>query len=128
MTMVIFGGFAIVALVLASVGLYGVISQGVAERTREIGVRIALGATRPQVLRLFLRQGAVTTAVGVAVGIPGAMALARLVQDLLFQVAPNDPLAFWAAIAALVIVSTAACYIPARRAARVTPTIALRGE
>ena len=128
MTMVIFGAFAVVALVLASVGLYGVVAQGVVERTREIGVRIALGATRAQVVRLFLRQGAVTTAIGVAIGVASAMALARLVQDLLFQVKPNDPLAFWAAIGALVIVSTAACYIPARRAARVAPTLALRGE
>jgi putative ABC transport system permease protein len=128
MTMVIFGAFAIVALVLASVGLYGVISQGVVERTREIGVRIALGASRPQVIGLFLRQGAVTTAIGVGIGILGAMALARLVRDLLFQVEPTDPLAFWSAIAALVIVSAAACYIPARRAARVRPTLALRGE
>ncbi|HET9369983.1 MAG TPA: ADOP family duplicated permease [Vicinamibacterales bacterium] len=128
MTMVIFGGFAIVALVLASVGLYGVISQGVVERTREVGVRMALGATRPQVIRLFLRQGAATTAIGVVIGIVSAMALARLVEDLLFHVAPTDPLAFWSAIAALMIVSTAACYIPARRAARVRPTIALRAE
>jgi putative ABC transport system permease protein len=80
------------------------------------------------VIGLFLRQGAVTTAIGVGIGILGAMALARLVRDLLFQVEPTDPLAFWSAIAALVIVSAAACYIPARRAARVRPTLALRGE
>ena len=128
MTMVIFGAFAIVALVLASVGLYGVVSQGVAERTREVGVRIALGASRSQVIRLFVGQGVVTTAVGVLIGIASALALARLVRDLLFQVQPTDALTFWSAVVTLMLVSTAACYIPARRAARVSPTIALRGE
>jgi putative ABC transport system permease protein len=128
MTMLIFGAFAVVALVLASVGLYGVVSQGVVERTREVGVRIALGATRPQVIRLFIGQGIATTAAGVAVGIASALALARLVTDLLFQVEPTDPLAFWTAIGTLMLVSLAACYVPARRAARVSPTVALRGE
>jgi putative ABC transport system permease protein len=128
MTMVIFGAFALVALVLASVGLYGVVSQGVAERVHEIGVRVALGATRRQVVGLFVGQGVVTTILGVAIGVATALALASLVRDLLFHVEPTDPLTFWSAIAVLVLVATAACYIPARRAARVSPTIALRGE
>ena len=113
---------------MASVGLYGVVTQGVAARQREVGIRIALGATRPQVVRLFVGQGVITTAIGVTIGIASAMALARLVTDLLFNVAPTDALTFWGAIATLMLVSTAACYIPARRAARVSPTITLRGD
>jgi predicted permease len=128
MTMVIFGAFAILALALASVGLYGVVSQGVAERSREVGVRIALGATRLQVIRLFVGQGIVTTAIGVIIGVGSARALSGLVEDLLFHVKPADALAFWSAIATLVVVSIAACYIPARRAAGISPTSALRGE
>ena len=128
MTMVVFGAFAIVALVLASVGLYGVVSQGVVERTREVGVRIALGATRAQVMRLFLGQGLVTTLIGVVIGVASAMALARLLRDMLFHVEPTDPVAFWAAVVTLMLVSMAAGYIPARRAAGVSPTVALRGE
>jgi len=128
MTMVIFAAFAVVALVMASVGLYGVVSQGVAERSREVGIRVALGATRRQVIRLFVGQGVITTTVGVAIGIAGALALARLVTDLLFNVAPTDAMTFLGAIATLMLVSTAACYIPARRAARVSPTITLRGD
>jgi putative ABC transport system permease protein len=128
MTMVIFGAFAVVALVLAAVGLYGVIAQGVVERTREVGVRIALGATRPQVVRLFVGQGLATTLVGVAIGVASALALARFVQDLLFHVEPRDPLTFWTAVAMLMLTSLVACYIPASRAARLDPTTALRGE
>jgi putative ABC transport system permease protein len=128
MTMVILGAFAAIALVLACVGLYGVVSHGVSERTREIGVRIALGATRAQVIRLFVGQGMVTSAVGVVIGVASAMGLARLVRDLLFNVAPTDPLTFWIAVGTLMLVSVGACYIPARRASRVNPTVALRGE
>jgi putative ABC transport system permease protein len=79
-------------------------------------------------MRLFLSQGLVTTVIGVAIGVAGALALARLVRDMLFHVEPTDPLAFWAAVVTLMLVSIAAGYIPARRAAGVSPTIALRGE
>ena len=128
MTMVIFGGFASVALVLASVGLYGVVAQGVSERTREVGVRIALGATTAQVTRLFVGQGVATAVAGAAIGIGGALALAGVARDLLFEVAPTDPLTFVVAAATLTLVAAGACYIPARRASRVSPTIALRAE
>jgi putative ABC transport system permease protein len=128
MTMTVLGGFAGIALVLACVGLYGVVSHGVIERTREIGVRLALGATRPQVVRLFLRQGLATTLAGMAIGLGTALAAADLVRGLLFNVAPTDPLAFSVTVAVLVVVSLAACYVPARRASRVNPTVALRGE
>jgi len=128
MTMVVFGGFAIVALVMACVGLFGVVSQGVTERTREVGVRMALGATGSQVVRLFVGQGVMTTGIGVVIGIGAGLALSGLAQDLLFQVAPNDPLTFVVSAVALTAIGAAACYIPARRASRVSPTITLRGE
>lgn len=128
MTMVIFGGFAMVALVLASVGLYGVVSQGVSERTREVGVRLALGATGPQVVRLFIGQGILTTLAGAAIGIGGALWLSRFAEGLLFQVAPTDPVTFVIAAVTLTAVAIVACYVPARRASRVSPTITLRGD
>lgn len=126
MTMVIFGGFAIIALVLASVGLYGVVSHGVSERTREVGVRMALGATPRQVLRLFVGQGVVTTAAGIVLGVGSALWLARLVSELLFNVSPTDPVTFAAVVTTLLVVSIAACYIPARRAADTDPLESLR--
>ena len=128
MTMVVFGGFAVVALVLACVGLYGVVSQGVTERIREVGVRMALGATGSQVVRLFVSQGVFTTAIGVVLGLGGAVALSGLAKDLLFQVQPTDPVTFIGAALALTLIAAGACYIPARRASRVSPTITLRGE
>jgi putative ABC transport system permease protein len=128
LTMIILGGFATIALVLAFVGLYGVISHGVSERTREIGVRLALGSTRGQVIRLFVGQGIVTTAVGLAIGGALALALSRAAERLLFNVRPTDPAAMWAAIGLLSGVALSACYLPARRASRVSPTVALRGE
>jgi len=129
-TMLILAGFAALALVLASVGLSGVVAQGVSARTREIGVRLALGAERRQVVGLFVRQGLITSVAGVAIGGLAALSLARLVaaQGLLFGVTANDPATFWTAVATLIGVSALACYIPARRAARINPTVALRGE
>ena len=130
LTMMILVGFAGLALVLACVGLFGVVAHGVSARTREIGVRIALGATGRQVVGLFVGQGLLTTTAGLVIGAAGGMALARLVeaQGLLFHVSARDPATFATAIATLLVVSLAACYLPARRASRVDPTVTLRGE
>jgi putative ABC transport system permease protein len=128
MTMIVMGGFAGLAIVLAFVGLYGVISHGVAERTREIGVRVALGATRTQVTRLFVRQGATMTTIGLVAGCVMAFGLTGLVKQLLFEVQPNDSASVLTAVTLLAVVAIGACYLPARRAARVDPTTALRGE
>jgi predicted permease len=128
MTMRILGGFAAIALLLACVGLYGVVSHGVSERTREIGVRLALGATRGRVVWLFVGQGLLTTAIGLAIGVGGALSLAEWVSGLLFNVSATDPATFWVTGLVLLTVALLACYLPARRASRVNPTVALRGE
>jgi predicted permease len=128
MSMVVFVVFAAVALVLASIGLYGVVAHGVTERRHEIGVRMALGADRRHVLALVVRQGLSMALVGTAIGVAGALALSRTVQDLLFGVTPTDPLTFAAVVAVLLSVATVACYVPAWRATRVDPTQALRAE
>jgi len=128
MSMVVFAVFAGVALVLASIGLYGVVAHGVTERTHEIGVRMALGAERKHVLALVVRQGLSMALVGTAVGIVAALGLSRLIESLLFNVKPTDPMTFGLVIAALLSVATLACYIPAWRATRVDPTQALRAE
>jgi putative ABC transport system permease protein len=118
--------FAASALFLAALGLYGVMSYNVTLRTGEIGIRMALGAQQSQVLFFIERQGLVLTLAGVAVGFAGAFGLTRLMNDLLFRVDSRDPLTFAAVAAVLVVVSLAACYLPARRAARVDPMVALR--
>jgi putative ABC transport system permease protein len=128
LSMIVFAVFGAIALVLAAVGLYGVVSHGVADRTREIGVRMALGATRRQVLNLFLGQSAATTAAGIALGTGAALLLSRFMRELLFQVEPNDATTICTVVGTLFVVSIAACYLPARRATRVDPTVALRGE
>ncbi|HEV2984154.1 MAG TPA: ADOP family duplicated permease [Vicinamibacterales bacterium] len=128
MSMVVFVVFAIVALTLASVGLYGVVSHGVTERTHEIGVRMALGAEQRHVLGLVVRQGLTTTVVGVAIGVAGAFSLSRWIEGLLFGVTPTDPKTMAAVVATLMSVSLVACYVPAWRATRVDPTMALRSE
>ena len=120
--------FALTALLLAVAGVYGVVAYGVAQRTREIGVRMALGARSADVSALILRQGLTTTLVGVAIGVAGSFATARSIQSLLFGVQPTDPLTFVAVATALVGVAGLACYIPARRAARVDPMVALRSD
>jgi putative ABC transport system permease protein len=120
--------FAAVALLLAAVGTYGVLSYAVAQRTREIGVRMALGAQIGQVLRMILGQGALLAGIGLALGVIGAVALRRILGSLLFGVTATDPLIFTAVAALLAAVSFAACYVPARRAARVDPLVALRSE
>jgi putative ABC transport system permease protein len=120
--------FASVALLLATAGLYGVTSYSVASRTRELGVRMALGATPRAVLRLVLGQGMGTTAVGVAIGIAGSLALAGLMRSLLFDISPFDPLTLASVTLLLAAVSLFACWIPAYRATRVDPLEALRYE
>ncbi len=119
--------FAIVALTLAAVGLYGLVAQGVIERRHEIGVRIALGATARQVVRLVVAGGLSMAAVGAAIGIGGALVMTRSLEGLLFGVAPRDPSTLALVVIALLVVAAAACGIPALRATRVAPSEALRG-
>jgi len=120
--------FAVVALTLASVGLYGVVAHGVTERTHEIGVRIALGAERRHVLGLVVRQGLSMAVLGTAIGVAGAIALSRWIEGLLFGVTATDPATIVAVVAMLLTVALVACYVPAWRATRVNPTQALRAE
>jgi putative ABC transport system permease protein len=122
------GMMAGLALVLAAVGIYGVLSYLVSQRTREIGVRLALGATRGQAVWLVLRQGLLTVGAGGALGVAGALALARLLEHSLYAVSPLDPGAFIAATGALMGVALAAMGFPAWQASRVDPMVALRYE
>ena len=120
--------FAAIALLLSSVGIYGVLSYVVAQRTRQIGIRMALGASPAQVMRGVLGYGAVLTSIGLALGLGGATVGARALSSLLYGVTPIDPITFVAAPALLAAVAMAACYIPARRATKVDPMVALRYE
>ena len=119
------GAFAAIALALAAVGIYGVLAYLVSQRTQEIGIRLAIGADRSQVLGMVLRQGLSLAAVGIVIGLIGAFALTRLMQSLLYEVRPNDPITFVAVAAALLLIALAASFLPAWRATRVSPTIAL---
>jgi putative ABC transport system permease protein len=122
------GFFAAIALLLAAIGIYGVMAVAVVQRTREIGIRMALGAVRRDVLALVVRQGFALAAIGLLVGVAGALALTRVMQSMLFSVSATDPAVFATIVALLAAVALAACYLPARRATGVSPLVALRHE
>ena len=124
----LFGIFSLIALVLAAAGIYGVMAYFVTQRTREIGVRIALGAQWSDVLKLILKSGMALVVAGLTIGLLGAFALTRLMTALLFEVSPTDPLTFIAVVLCVILASLLACYIPARRATKVDPLVALRYE
>src|SRR4029077_2925944 len=125
---VLFGSFDRLALLLAAIGIYGVMSFAIAQRTHEIGLRIALGAGPQQVLRLVLREGMLLALVGLVVGLAGTYFVGRVMKSLLYQVNAIDPAAIGAVAAVLLLSALMACYIPARRATRVDPMVALRDE
>jgi len=121
-------GFAILALVIASVGLYGTMSYAVARRTSEIGIRMALGARRGHVVWMILRDACILAGIGLAISVPAALASSRFVESFLFELKPTDPRALGLSIAVLVSAALLAGYLPARRAARIDPLTALRHE
>jgi putative ABC transport system permease protein len=127
-TVIFLSAFAAIGLLLVVIGVYGVISYATSQRTREFGVRIALGATRTRVISNVLYDGAVLIAIGSVVGIAGALVVTRSLSSLLYEVSPLDALSFFAAVGGLATVSVCACLLPAWRASRVDPIIAIRGD
>lgn len=123
---ILVSGFGLIALCLAAAGIYGVLTYLVGQRAREIGLRMALGATKGMVLRMVIREGAVAAATGMLLGLLGAVAVTRVFSTMLFQVEPYDPLTYAAGLAFLSVLSFVACYVPASRAARIDPLEALR--
>jgi ABC-type antimicrobial peptide transport system permease subunit len=120
--------FAGVALILAAVGIYGVLAGAVAQRTKEIGVRMAVGAARVQIVRMILRWGLTIAASGIAIGLVAAVALSPVLEALLFGVTSRDPVTYVIVGATLAAVALFACYVPAARATKIDPLIALRGD
>jgi putative ABC transport system permease protein len=120
--------FAAFALILAAIGIYGVLSFWVNQRTREMGIRLALGASQKNILRVVVREGIKLTVIGLAIGVPLAMGLTNLLPNVLYGVSRHDPATFVVIALLLMSVAVLACYIPARRAATVDPMIALRYE
>jgi ABC-type antimicrobial peptide transport system permease subunit len=125
---VLLGIFAGLAVLLAMAGVYGVMAYVVTQRTNEIGLRMALGAGSGNVLRLVVGQGPLLTVAGLAIGLTGAVAATRLLTSMLFEIQPGDPASYAGAASLLAIVALAACYLPARRAIKVDPLVALRQE
>jgi predicted permease len=128
MAAAVLGSFGVLAIVLAAIGIYGVMSYVVAGRTREVGVRVALGASRSNVLFLIMRQGMSLALIGLVVGLLVSFAVAQLLVKVLFGVSPGDPLTFAGVTILLASVAALACYVPARRAMKVDPLVALRYE
>jgi ABC-type antimicrobial peptide transport system permease subunit len=128
LTTTLLGIFAVLALVITATGLAGVVAFTVSQRTREIGIRMALGAERGAVMRMILQQGLGMVVVGLAIGVAGALALTRVMDGLLYGVGPSDPLTFVVVAVVLLAVAVAACTFPARRATAIDPLAALRSE
>jgi putative ABC transport system permease protein len=128
LTTVLAGAFAGMALLLAAIGIYAVAAYSVGQRRPEIGLRMALGATRRQILTMVLRSGLTAAALGMSIGLAGALFINTLLAGLFFEVRPEDPLAFGSVAAMLGTVAIVACYVPARRATRVDPLVTLRCE
>ena len=127
-TALLLGVFAALALTLAAVGIYGLVAFSLAQRTREMGLRIALGARRGQVLGAAMRRGLVATGAGIAVGLGVSLAAARLLRGQLYGIGPNDAVTYVVVVAALFVTSVVAAYLPARRATRIAPAEALRQD
>ena len=125
---VLYAGFGLSGLLLAILGVYGVMSYSVAQRTHEIGIRMALGAERVDVLRLILKEGLLLAGIGVVAGLASALVLTRLMRNLLFGISPTDPVTFVGVAMLLVAVGVAGCLVPAQRAMRVDPLVALRHQ